>query len=157
MCVWLQIKRPVYFTIQLIFATIYGSYYTFWYYSWSHYIISANFFLYLQYFQQIVFNFNKISGSQIDPKKGQVTNLGICNLLICFHKMSLSHIAINIEAKAIRCQEIKSSAKFTIATKCLNQQKKLENFLIVILIHSSDNIAKQIVIQKEQSTPNQFL
>ena len=33
----------------------------------SHGIISTNFYLYLQYFQQKNFNFNKISGSQIDP------------------------------------------------------------------------------------------
>ena len=34
----------------------------------SHYIISANFYFYLQYFQQKIFNFSKISGSQTDPK-----------------------------------------------------------------------------------------
>ena len=34
----------------------------------SHCIISANFYFYLQYFQQKVFNFNKISRSQTDPK-----------------------------------------------------------------------------------------
>ena len=28
-CVWLQIKKLAYFTIQLIFATIHGSYCTF--------------------------------------------------------------------------------------------------------------------------------
>jgi len=33
-CVWLQIKKPVYFTIQLIFTIIHGFHYTFWYYSW---------------------------------------------------------------------------------------------------------------------------
>ena len=33
----------------------------------SHYIISANFYIYLQYFQQKVFSFSKISWSQIDP------------------------------------------------------------------------------------------
>ena len=33
----------------------------------SHYTILANFYLYLQYFQQKNFNFNKINGSQIDP------------------------------------------------------------------------------------------
>ena len=33
----------------------------------SHYTISANFSLYLQYFQQKVFSFNKISESQTDP------------------------------------------------------------------------------------------
>ena len=34
----------------------------------SHCTILANFYLYLQYFQQKVFNFNQISGSQTDPK-----------------------------------------------------------------------------------------
>jgi len=33
-CVWLQIKRSVYFLIQLIFTTIHEFYCTFWYYSW---------------------------------------------------------------------------------------------------------------------------
>ena len=31
-CVWLQIKKPAYFTIQLIFATIHRPHCTFWYY-----------------------------------------------------------------------------------------------------------------------------
>jgi len=35
----------------------------------SRYTISANFYLYLQYFQQKVFNFNKISGSRMGIKK----------------------------------------------------------------------------------------
>ena len=34
----------------------------------SHYIILSNFYLYIQYFQQKIFNFNKISRSQIDLK-----------------------------------------------------------------------------------------
>ena len=34
----------------------------------SHYTISANFYLYLQYFQQKVFSFSKINRSQIDLK-----------------------------------------------------------------------------------------
>ena len=34
----------------------------------SHGTISANFYLYLQYFQQKVFSFNKISRSQTDPQ-----------------------------------------------------------------------------------------
>ena len=42
-----------------LFNTIHG----------SHYTISTNIYLYLQYFQQKVFNFNKISGFQIDPDK----------------------------------------------------------------------------------------
>ena len=54
---WLQIKKPAYFTIQLIFDTIHGSYCT----------ISSNFYIYLQYFQQKIFSFSNISGSQIDP------------------------------------------------------------------------------------------
>ena len=33
-----------------------------------HCTISANFYLYLQYFQQKVFSFSKISGSQTHPK-----------------------------------------------------------------------------------------
>ena len=37
-----KIKKPTYFTIQFIFTIIHG----------SHYTISANFYLYLPYFQQ---------------------------------------------------------------------------------------------------------
>ena len=57
-----------YFTIQLIFATtrmgftaLFGTIHR------LHYIISVNFYLYLQYFQQKVFSFNKISESQTNP------------------------------------------------------------------------------------------
>ena len=42
----------------ILFGTIHDSYYT----------ILANFYFYLQYFQQKVFNFRKISGSQLDPE-----------------------------------------------------------------------------------------
>ena len=41
-----------------LFDTIHG----------SHYTILVNFYLYLQYFQQKVFNFNKIGGYQTNPK-----------------------------------------------------------------------------------------
>ena len=41
-----------------LFGTIHEFYYT----------ISTNFYLYLQYFQQIFFNFSKINGSQTDSK-----------------------------------------------------------------------------------------
>ena len=41
-----------------LFGTIYG----------SHCTISSNFYFYLQYFQQKVLIFSKISGSQTDPK-----------------------------------------------------------------------------------------
>ena len=66
MCVWLQIKKPTYFIIQLIFVTIYGPHYTFGTIHGSHCTISANFYLYLQYFQQKNFSFSKISRSQTD-------------------------------------------------------------------------------------------
>ena len=63
---------PTYFTIQLIFATIYRFHYTFWYYSIyrSHYTISANFYLNQHYFQQKVFGFSKISGSKMFVRVG---------------------------------------------------------------------------------------
>ena len=56
--VWLELKKSTYFTIinrsQYSFDTIHRSYY----------IISVNFYFYLQYIQQKVFNFSKISKSQ---------------------------------------------------------------------------------------------
>ena len=45
-------------SFTVFFGTIHG----------FHCTISANFYIYLQYFQQKVFNFSKISRSQIDPK-----------------------------------------------------------------------------------------
>ena len=81
MCVWLQIKKPTYFIIQLIFVTIYGPHYTFGtihdptaFFSiiyGSHYTISANFYFYLQYFQQKIFNFCKISEPQTELYAGK--------------------------------------------------------------------------------------
>ena len=56
--VWLAYFLLTYFTIQLIFCTIHE----------SHYTILTNIYLYLQYFQQNVFSFNKISGFQTNPK-----------------------------------------------------------------------------------------
>jgi len=56
-----------YLTIWLIFVTIhefhciFGTIYKF------YYIILANFYIYLQYFQQKKFSFNKKSKSQTDP------------------------------------------------------------------------------------------
>ena len=41
-----------------LFNTIHRSYYT----------IPVNFYIYLQYFQKKIFSFNKINGSQTDPK-----------------------------------------------------------------------------------------
>ena len=76
MCVWLQLKKLAYFTIQFIFATIYRPTALFGTIYGSHCIISANFYLYLQYFQQKIFNFSKISGSQIDHSVGLVGGVG---------------------------------------------------------------------------------
>ena len=56
-----------YFTIQLIFATIHKPTALFGIIHRSYSIISVNFYIYLQYFQQKIFSFNKISGSQTDP------------------------------------------------------------------------------------------
>ena len=58
MFVWLVYFLLTYFTIQLIFGTIHG----------SHGTISTNIYLCLYYFQQNIFSFNNISGSQIDLK-----------------------------------------------------------------------------------------
>ena len=48
----------LFMSLTALFGTIHG----------SHCTILANFYLYLQYFQQKVFSFSKINGSQIDPK-----------------------------------------------------------------------------------------
>ena len=64
MCVWQKLFLPTYFTIQLIFATIHGPTALFGTIHGFHCTISANFYLYLQYFQQKIFNFSKINGSQ---------------------------------------------------------------------------------------------
>ena len=67
-CVWLQIKKPVYFTIQFIFSIIHEPHYIFFdTIHVSYCIILVNFYFYLQYFQQKVFNFRKISEFQIEP------------------------------------------------------------------------------------------
>ena len=61
-----KIKKPTYFTIQLIFVTIYELHYTFGTIHGSHCTISTIFYFYLQYFQQKNFSFSKISRSQTD-------------------------------------------------------------------------------------------
>ena len=67
MFVWIAYFLPVYFTIQLIFSTIHYPIVLFDTIHKSHCTTLANFYLYLQYFQQKNFNFNKISESQTDP------------------------------------------------------------------------------------------
>ena len=68
MCVWHLLKKLDYFIIQLIFATIHGPTTLFGIIHESRCTILAKFYLYLQYFQQKVFNFNKISRSQTNPQ-----------------------------------------------------------------------------------------
>ena len=51
LCVWLKIKKSAYFTIQLIFATIHRPHVLFDTIYEFHFTISANFYLYLHYFQ----------------------------------------------------------------------------------------------------------
>ena len=57
-----------------------------------HYIISANFYLYLQYFQQKNFSFNKISGSQSEPKCVFGKNY-FCQLILLFSLFLLLFLA----------------------------------------------------------------
>ena len=66
-CVWIQIKKPTYFTIHVIFVIIYEPIILFSTIYGAHCTILTNFYFYLQYFQQKVFSFNKISGPQTDP------------------------------------------------------------------------------------------
>ena len=60
-CVWQKLKSQLilllFMGLTVLFSTIHG----------FHYTISTNFYFYLQYFQQKVFSFNKISRSQKDP------------------------------------------------------------------------------------------
>ena len=56
-CVWLQLKKLAYFTIQLIFATIHEPYCTFWYYLWVP-LYYFNYLLALYTIQQKIFSFS---------------------------------------------------------------------------------------------------
>ena len=82
MCVWQKIFLLTYFIIQLIFVIIHGPTALFGIIYESHYTISVNFYFYLQYFQQKNFSFNKINGSQTNPKFAYLLAkhaLGICD------------------------------------------------------------------------------
>jgi len=86
-CVWQKIILLTYFTIQFIFATIHGSIALFGTIHEFCYTISANFYFYLQYFQQKILSFNKISRSQTNPKFAYLLGkhaLGICYLFFFF-------------------------------------------------------------------------
>ena len=67
-CVWQKLKSQLILLFNLFLLlfissiALFGTIYEF------HCIISANFYLYLQYFQQKVFSFSKTNESKIEPK-----------------------------------------------------------------------------------------
>ena len=87
---------------KIIFVNLFYYLGYFCYYSWvqlhflvlfmgpiNHYTISANFYLYLQYSQQKVFSFSKISGSQTDPNSLKLRFLGENIIFILFQAFGL--------------------------------------------------------------------
>ena len=57
-CVWDELNFSAYLHFQLIFATIQGSYCTFWYYSWVLLYYSAYFLTFFLHFHKKVFSFS---------------------------------------------------------------------------------------------------
>ena len=55
----------------------------------SHNTISTNIYLYLQYFQQKVFSFNKINGFQTDLRLHFLQDLGLCIAFLHCSRMVL--------------------------------------------------------------------
>ena len=79
----------LFMNLTAFFGTIHG----------SHYIILANFYFYLQYFQQKVFIFNKISGPQTDLKdendKKMKSKISLDENLERFNKKKSKEITVN--------------------------------------------------------------
>ena len=67
MFVWQKLFLSTYFTIQLIFATIYGSHCTFWYNSWVPLYYFSEFIHLSTIISVKSFQFQKIRESQTDP------------------------------------------------------------------------------------------
>ena len=67
-CVWQKLKSQLILLFSLFLLLFINPIALFGIINRSHCTISANFYLYLQYFQQKVFSFSKISGPQTDPK-----------------------------------------------------------------------------------------
>ena len=67
--------------LTALFDTIHG----------PHCTISANFYIYLQYFRQKVFNFNKISRSQTDPTSNKL-NAPPCSFSFYFMRKHIPKI-----------------------------------------------------------------
>ena len=84
-----------YFTIQLIFATIHSSIALFGTIHRSHYIISANFYLYLQYFSQKNFTLllSKIPcrGQHVMPNSAILINNFIFNFFLIFNLLIFAY------------------------------------------------------------------
>ena len=96
MCVWLQIKRPVYFTIQFIFSTIYETTVLFSIIHGSHCTISTNFYLYLQYFQQKVFSFKFQQNKWIPNYLASLffANLFYYSAYFCYYLLVILHFLV---------------------------------------------------------------
>ena len=67
-CVWKKLKSQLILLLSLFLLLFINSTVLFGIIHESLYTISANFYFYLQYFQQKVFNFKNISVFQLDPE-----------------------------------------------------------------------------------------
>ena len=67
-CVWQKLKSQLILLFSLFLLLFINPIALFGIINRSHCTISANFYLYLQYFQQKVFSFSKTNESQTDPK-----------------------------------------------------------------------------------------
>ena len=112
MPIWLVYFLLTYFTIQLIFATIHG----------SHCTISTNIYLYLQYFQQKVFRFSKLSEFQTDP------------VTVCF-KLNPAFTQVHVfPFFFFSCAWTVTSHGFTV------QETKITIHALFITVHALKNI-----------------
>ena len=66
-CVWQKLKNQLILIFSLFLLLFMGATAFFGIIHRSYCTISANFYFYLQYLQQKIFSFNKISRSQTDP------------------------------------------------------------------------------------------
>ena len=113
----------------------------------SHYTISTNFYLYLQYFQQKVFSFSKINKSQTDLKSVLCVVKLVFPFLKSYHDFLLfsgvcgMHLYQNLIFLSLMCvymfvsqKEKMDSINFTLGV-CLGSAyfAKIENFLLKVL------------------------
>ena len=128
-----------------LFGTIHG----------SHYTISANFYLYLQYVQQKVFSFNKISQSQTDldesPKKRKKF-ISITRGSITYYECILSptHKLVGPTAGGLWVPPVVRGEKHTPVTGCIFSSPSL------FLSAPSQSTAHQHLHLLSLSTPNLY-